>query len=95
MATQTQPGSTSIPTIDSTVERVRELNEQVLDLGRKASVSFVEAQEATFKTVAEYQDKVADQSKVDWVASLARAQADFTREMTALYASTARELLTK
>lgn len=90
MTTQTK---TQTPDIEQTVDRIRDLNEQVLDLGRKASVSLLEAQEATLNTVAEYQDKVAEQTKVDWIASLARAQADFTREFTGLYTSTARDLL--
>ena len=44
-------------------------------------------------TVADYQDKVADQTKVDWIAGIARAQANFTREITRVYTSTARDAL--
>jgi hypothetical protein len=91
MATSTQ-GKTS-KDIDAAAERIRELNEQILDFGRKAGVQFLDAYESTLKTFAEYQDKVADQSQVEWVASIARAQANFTREVTRVYTSSARDLL--
>jgi hypothetical protein len=78
---------------DEAAERIRELNEQILDFGRKAGLSFLEAYESTLKTFAEYQDKVADQSQVEWIASVARAQANFTREVTRVYTSSARDLL--
>jgi hypothetical protein len=91
MATATQ-GKTS-KDIDAAAERIRELNEQILDFGRKAGVQFLDAYESTLKTFAEYQDKVADQSQVEWVASIARAQANFTREVTRVYTSSARDLL--
>jgi hypothetical protein len=79
--------------VDAAAERIRELNEQILDFGRKAGISFLEGYENTLKTWAEYQDKVADSSQVEWVASIARAQANFTREITRVYTSSARDLL--
>lgn len=91
MATATQNKASK--DIDAAAERIRELNEQILDFGRKAGVQFLEAYETTLKTYADYQDKVADQSQVEWVASIARAQANFTREVTRVYTSSARDLL--
>ena len=79
--------------IDQATTRIRDLNEQVLDFGRKAGTGFLEAYEQNLQTFADYQDKVADQTKVDWVANLARAQANFTREITRVYTSTARDLI--
>jgi hypothetical protein len=80
---------------EATAERLRDLNEQVLELGRKAGVSLLDGYESTAKTVADYQDKLADQAKVEWIASAARAQANFTREVSKVYANTGRELLVK
>ena len=56
-------------------------------------MGFLETYEQNLQTFADYQDKVADQTKVDWVASIARAQANFTREISRVYTSTAREVL--
>jgi hypothetical protein len=78
---------------EAAVERIRALNEQILDFGKKAGTSFLEAYETNLKSFAEYQDKVADSSQVEWISSIARAQANFTREVSAAYAASARELL--
>ena len=91
MATQTKTQAEK--DIDQATTRIRDLNEQVLDFGRKAGTGFLEAYEQNLQTFADYQDKVADQTKVDWVANLARAQANFTREITRVYTSTARDLI--
>ena len=78
---------------EAAVERIRELNEQILDFGKKAGVQFLEAYESNLKSFAEYQDKLADSSQVEWISSIARAQANFTREVSAAYAASAREFL--
>jgi hypothetical protein len=91
MATQTKTQAEK--DIDQASTRIRDLNEQVLDFGRKAGTGFLEAYEQNLQTFADYQDKVADQTKVDWIANLARAQANFTREITRVYTSTARDLI--
>ncbi len=92
MAT-TQTKTQADKDIDEATKRIRDLNEQVLDLGRKAGTGFLEAYEQNLQTYADYQDKVADQTKVDWVASIVRAQANFTRDISRAYTSTARDLI--
>jgi hypothetical protein len=78
---------------EAAAERIGELNEQILDFGRKAGISVLDAYETTLKTYADYQDKVADSTQVDWIANAARAQAKFTREVSRVYTTTARDLL--
>ena len=78
---------------EATADRIRDLNEQVLGFGRNAGVSFLDAYEKSVKTFADYQDKVADAAHVEWVATAARAQANFTREITRVYSTTTRDLL--
>jgi hypothetical protein len=80
---------------EATADRIRDLNEQVLEYGRNTGVSFLDAYEKTVKTFADYQDKVGDTSQVDWLADIAHAQAKFTREVSKAYASGARALLVK
>jgi len=92
MAT-TQTKTQAEKNINQATKTVRDLNEQVLDLGRNAGTGVLEAYEKNLQTYADYQDKVADQTKVDWIANVARAQANFTREITRVYTSTARDLL--
>jgi len=61
--------------------------------GRRAGNGFLEAYEQNLQTFADYQDKVGDETEVDWIANVARAQANFTRELTRVYTTTARDLL--
>ena len=95
MATQTQTKTQADKDIDQATKRIRDLNEQILEFGRKAGSGFLEAYEQNLQTFADYQDKVADQTKVDWIVNVARAQANFTRELTRVYTTTARDLLKK
>jgi hypothetical protein len=92
-ATAQKATATASKETEAAAARVRELNEQVLDFGKKAGLQFLEAYEAGVKTYAERQDKFADTAQVEWVAAAARAQANFTREITRVYATTTRDLL--
>ena len=42
---------------------------------------------------ADSYEKAAGATKVEWIASVATAQADFTREVTKAYTGAARELV--
>ena len=64
---------------DAAAESLRDVNEQILDFGRKTTATALDAYESTLKSVAEYQDKVAETSQIAWVSDLARAQAELTR----------------
>ena len=88
-ATQTKTSKEN----EAAAERIGELNEQILGFGRKAGISLLDAYETGLKTFADYQDKVADSTQVEWIANVARAQANFTREVSRVYTSTARDLL--
>ena len=89
----TQPKTQAEKDTEQATKRIRDLNEQVLDFGRSAGTGFLEAYEKNLQTFADYQDKVADETKVDWIAGIARAQANFTREISRVYATTARDVL--
>jgi uncharacterized Ntn-hydrolase superfamily protein len=79
--------------VEETVERIRELNEQILDAGKKAGGAYLSAYEKALQSIAEYQEQVARQSDVEWVSTIVDAQARFTRELTKVFVSTGRELL--
>jgi hypothetical protein len=78
---------------EATTERIRDLNERILDAGKKAGSVYLDAYEKTLESIADYQDSVAKQTDVEWVSTIVDAQARFTRELTNLYVSTGRELL--
>jgi hypothetical protein len=74
-------------------ETTNHLNEQVLEYGRKTGESLLDVYETTATSVADYQDKLADTSSIDWLKSVGHAQASFTRDISKVYVGTARELL--
>ena len=90
MATQE---NTATQQAEAAAERIRQLNERVLEFGKKAGVQFLEAYESNMKTFADYGDKFADSAQAEWVATAVRAQTDFTRELTKLYSTATRDAL--
>jgi hypothetical protein len=69
---------------EQAVERIRELNEQILQAGRQWGIGFLDAYEQSLRSFAEFQE---------WVARLVQAQADFAREVARLSTAGARDLL--
>ena len=52
-----------------------------------------ESVETAAERVAELNEKAAGATKVEWLATVATAQADFTRDVTKAYAGAAREFV--
>ena len=80
-------------TVDETTQRIRDLNERILEAGKKAGGAYLNAYEKALQSIVDYQEQVAKQTDVEWVSTIIEAQARFTRELTRLYVSTGRELL--
>jgi hypothetical protein len=78
---------------EATTERIRDLNERILDAGKKAGNAYLDAYEKTLQSIADYQETTAKQTDVEWISTVVDAQARFTRELTKVYVSTGRELL--
>src|SRR3712207_1090652 len=86
--TANQPGEDRMATDKSTkqaeehVERIRAMNEQILEAGKQWGESFLDAYEQSMRAYADLTSKAAERSDVEWVSNIAKAQADFTREVT-------------
>jgi hypothetical protein len=76
-----------------TADRVRELNERIIENARRAGETYLDAYERVLATIAGYQESVANTTPVDWMKTVLEAQASFTREFGNFYASSAREAL--
>jgi hypothetical protein len=76
-----------------TTEQLRGLNERLLDAGKKAGYAYLDAYENAMKSIADYPPKVAESTGVEWMSTIADAQARFTRDLAELYASTGRQML--
>ena len=89
MATTTNTKATA----EATTERIRDLNERILDSGKKAGNAYIDAYEKTLQSIADYQETAAKQTDVEWLSTVVEAQARFTRDVAKLYVTTGRELL--
>jgi hypothetical protein len=92
MATQSKTSPVT-ESIDAATERVVELNEKTVANGKKAGAAILDTYEKTIVSFTESYEKAAGSTKVDWIASAAAAQADFTREVAKAYTSAARDLV--
>ena len=78
---------------ENAAERVRELSEQAVDSGKKAGAAHLSSYEKAVLSGVDAYEQAASGTKLDWVASIVKAQADFTRATTNAYGQAARELV--
>jgi len=90
MATESDKATASA---DETIERIRQLNEQILEAGKQWGQSFLDAYEQSMRTFADFTSKAGDNTDVEWISHIAKAQADFTREVTRQATEAARRML--
>jgi hypothetical protein len=88
--TKTVPVTESVETA---AERVAELNEKAVVNGKKAGAAYLSSYEKAVLSLADSYEKAAGATKVEWIANLATAQADFSREVTKAYTSAARDFV--
>jgi len=75
-----QPKEAGASSFEAAAQRVRDLNERILERARRGGTASLEAYEALLKSIADYQQR-AGQRGGDFVNLVARAQANFTREL--------------
>ncbi|GAC1323835.1 MAG: hypothetical protein NVSMB25_20650 [Thermoleophilaceae bacterium] len=80
-------------TANSPVAEIRELNERIIDSAKRAGNAYLDAYEKTAAGFAAYEERFAEASSVEWVSTLATAQAELARDLTGAYSSAARTLL--
>ena len=67
--------------------------EDFLAVGKRVGLQMLEACESGANAYADYQDRIAESTTIEWLATATRAQANFTREVARVYGNTTRELL--
>jgi hypothetical protein len=78
---------------DEVVRRVKELSDRLIELTKKNGISWLEAYEKTLTRMLQLQERAAAATQIEWINTLAATNADFMREMSAVYFQTAREQL--
>jgi hypothetical protein len=81
----------SVSTFESAADRVRELNERVIESSQKAGTASLEAYARLLERVAEFQEQAGRRGS-DWLSAFGHAQATFTRELAEALPAAARDV---
>ena len=94
MATDTAPTIKPFDVdFEAATERIRGLNEKVLEAAKQSGTMSLDAYEQTVNSLLDFSQKAADSTKVDWFSALAKSQASVITVVTNAYTKAARELL--
>lgn len=93
MATQTKTNKPPEAAFEEATDRMRDLSERVVESARKAGNATIDTYEKALVSVAEFEEKVGEASPIEFVSTLAHAQASLTRDLTKAYVAAARTLV--
>jgi hypothetical protein len=79
--------------VEAIAERLRKLNEKIIDFGREAGESTLASYEKALKTIATGVQQSPAKDELEWISHLAASQAKFVREITDSWAKAARDRL--
>ena len=75
---------------EALAERLRKLNERIIEAGREAGEATLHSYERALKTIVSGIEKGPGSSEIDWLAQVAIAQAKFIRDLTDTWTKAAR-----
>ena len=78
---------------EAAAQRLRKLNERIIDAARDAGESTLSSYEKALKSIASTIERGPGSSDVEWISNLATAQAKFIRDVTASWTKAARKML--
>ena len=96
MATKDASASTpgiGTPDFEAAAERIRSMNEKLLDAYKHSGNISMDAYEKTLASLLDFEEKAADATQLEWVSALASAHAKFVTEVSAAYTRAARDML--
>jgi hypothetical protein len=94
MATTPNQSSNFVPDIEAAVERAREANDRLVEVGRKVSSAYLNSVEQYFVGVAQFERSLGEQSNVEAMTSLLDSHAKLTEGVAKTSISATRELIT-
>jgi hypothetical protein len=91
VATKNSAAGTSA--FEETANRIRELNEKLIELAKESGQSSLDTYEKALQSLVDFEKSVASRSQLDWVTGLANTHAKFVQDLTGFYINAAREAL--
>ena len=91
--TKSNGAAAADPRLEAVAQRVRKLNERIIDESKTAGEATLTAYEKALKAIASSLERGPGKSDVEWLSSLATTQAKWIRDVTAAWTSAARGVL--
>ncbi|WP_328327641.1 hypothetical protein OHA70_01455 [Kribbella sp. NBC_00382] len=85
--------STDLPSMEEAAQRIRDLNERLIESTKSAGIVALDAYEKGLQSLVDFETKVASASQLEWVSAVATTHAKFVTDMSASYSKAARDLL--
>lgn len=85
--------STDSTTFADAAERIRDLNEKVIQLAKESGQASLDAYEKALQSLLDLEKATASHSQLDWVSALANTHAKFVQDITGTFIGLAREAL--
>jgi hypothetical protein len=79
--------------LDAAAERLRKLNERIIEAGKQTGETTLSSYEKALKAIAGAVERGPGTSDIDWISDLATTQAKFIRDVTQAWTSAARDML--
>jgi len=79
--------------LEAAAERLRKLNERIIEAGKQTGESTLSSYEKALKAIAGAVERGPGTSDIDWISHLATTQAKFIRDVTQAWTSAARDML--
>ena len=86
-------GSSPEARVEAAAERLRKLNERIIEAGKQTGETTLSSYEKALKAIASAVERGPGSSDIEWLSNLATIQAKFIRDVTAAWTSAARDLL--
>jgi hypothetical protein len=83
----------SDPRVEAVAQRIRKLNERIIEASRDAGETTLSNYEKALKAIATSIERGPGRSDIEWVSTLATTQAKFLRDVTTAWTSAARGML--
>lgn len=79
--------------LEAAAERLRKLNERIIEAGKEAGETTLSSYEKALKAIATSIERGPGSSDIEWISHLATTQAKFIRDVTNAWTSAARGVL--
>ena len=79
--------------MEAAAERLRKLNERIIEAGKSAGEGALTNYEKALKTIAGTLERGPGSSDIEWISNLATAQAKFIRDVTEAWTKAARDMI--